>query len=112
MSYQDKFAIDAQIKPEILYDYDEMSGVTNDKTSPPENEDHTPTASMMEILGGRCVVCSERHEDLLTIYRIGNSKQYTPRYLKTLFKRAILHGKNPDRNFHVLCYHCNIHMKN
>ena len=111
MPYQDKFAIDAQIKPEILYDHDDMYGVVDDRTNPPENEDHTPTASMMEILGGMCVVCHENHEELLTIYCIGNSKQYTQRYLKTLFKRALVRGELPDKNFRILCCNCTIYMK-
>ena len=111
MSYDNSFATDDPVKQEILYDYDDMYGVVDDRTNPPENQDCTPTASMMEILGGRCVVCSEKHEELLTIYRIGNSKQYTQRYLKTLFKRALVRGELPDKNFRILCHNCTIYMK-
>ncbi len=111
MSYDNSFATDAQVKQEILYDHDDMYGVVDDRTNPPENQDCTPTASMMEILGGRCVVCSEKHEELLTIYRIENSKQNDSKYAKTLVGETIIHGKSPDRNFRILCHNCAIYMK-
>ena len=113
MSYDNRFvtAIDVPIKQEIFYDYDDMYGVIDDKINPPENENYTPTVSMIEILGGKCVICPENHEGLLTIHYIRDDKESNPKYVKRLIEETIMHGENPKKDFRILCYNCDIRMK-
>lgn len=113
MSYDDRFvtAIDVPVKQNILYDYDDMYGVVEDKFDPPENEHLTPTVSMIEILGGKCTICPEKNEKLLSIQYVRDSKENSPEYVKELAEKAMMNGENLNKDFRVLCHNCNIRMK-
>ena len=105
-------AIDVPIEQEILYDYDDMYGVVDDKINPPDNEKYTPTLSIIEILGGKCTICPENHEKLLTIRNIHDYEdEQSSKYLKQLIEETIGRGEDPRKNFRVLCYNCDIRMK-
>jgi hypothetical protein len=114
MSYDNQFVttIDVPIEQEILYDYDDMYGVVDDKINPPENESHTPTLSIIEILGGKCTICPANHEKLLTIHSISDYKaNKNPEYIKQLVEDTIRQGENPNKDFRLLCYNCSILME-
>lgn len=113
MSHDNKFVtvIDVPIEQDILYDYDDMYGVVDDKINPPDNESFTPTVSMIDILGGKCVICSENHESLLTIHYIRDNKENNPKYVKRLADETIMRGENPNKDFRVLCHNCDIRMQ-
>ncbi len=65
---------------------------------------------MIEILGNKCIICPEKHEKLLTIRYIRDDKENNLKYVKKLAEEAIMRGENPNIDFRVLCYNCNIHM--
>ncbi|MBI1663775.1 MAG: hypothetical protein IS860_09875 [Nitrosopumilus sp.] len=114
MSHDNEFVstIDVPIEQEILYDYDDMHGVVDDKINPLKNEDYTPTVSTIEILGGKCVICPENHERLLTIHYIRDPEENNSEFIKRLVEKAISRGENPKKDFRLLCHNCNIRMKN
>ena len=114
MSYDNRFVntIDVPIEQEILYDYDDMYGVVDDKINPPDNESYTPTLSIIEILGGKCTICKINHENLLTVYNIQDyENNKNPKYVKRLVEEVIRRGENPNKDFRVLCHNCRILMK-
>lgn len=114
MPYDNRFVttIDVPIEQENLYDYDDMYGVVDDKINPPDNESYTPTLSIIEILGGKCTVCKINLEKLLTIHSIRNYEaNKNPKYVKRLVEEVIRCGENPNKDFRVLCFNCNILMK-
>ena len=114
MPYDNRFVttIDVPIVQEILYDYDDMYGVVDDKINPPDNENYTPTVSIKEILGGKCTICKINHEILLTIHSIRDyESNKNPKYVKHLVEEAIRRGENPNKDFCVLCVNCVILMK-
>lgn len=114
MSCDNRFvtAIDVPMENEIIYDYDDMYGVVDDTTNPPDNESYTPILNIIEILGGKCTICPASHEKLLTIYSIRDYQaNNNPRYVKRMVEEAIERGENPRRDFRVLCYNCSILMK-
>lgn len=114
MSYDNRFVttIDVPVEQDVLYDYDDMYGIVDDKINPSDNEEHTPTLSLIEILGGRCTICPENNKKLLTIHSIRDYKaNRNPKYVRQLVEEAIRRGKNPNKDFRALCHSCDIRMK-
>jgi len=110
--------IDVPIVNEISYDYDEMKGVIDDLNNPYDQtkpiEVYIPLKpkSAFEALGGQCKICTDTDSKILSVRRIRNSqKSESSKYLKELVKDMIEKGKDPSREFCIVCLNCIMYIK-
>lgn len=109
--------IDVPFVQETSYDYDDMNGVIDDVNNP---YDQTipilvsmpiiaESNSVLERLGNKCKICNVTNPLLLSVRSIRNSqRRRSPKQLKELAEKMIECGKDPTKEFCVLCLNCNM----